>query len=369
MIHNIIFDWSGTLVDDLPAVLDATNHVLARADRPEMTLEEFRSECRLPFTLFYDKHVPHIPLPAVEAWFHGRFGQVQSSVSALPHAEDFLRFCRANDLCLFVLSAVSQGCFEVQAEVVGFGAYFQKTYVGVRDKRTRIGDILRENRLGPRETLFIGDMQHDIEAAKHGGIHSCAVLTGYNTVDQLRAARPDLIVEHLGELQEVLAEHDMCLPSADAKRHGTQPPIATVGALVFNQAGEVLMVRTHKWSNRWGIPGGKIRWGEPSEDALRREIREETGLEVAGIRFELVQDCIGSREFYREAHFILLNYTCRVAGSDEVRLNEEAQTYRWVPLQESLSLALNHPTRVLVEAVIARSEEPVGLKAGRVNAA
>ena len=58
--------------------------------------------------------------------------------------------------------------------------------------------------LQPGETLFIGDMQHDIETAKHGGLHSCAVLTGYNDLNQLRASAPDLIVEHLGELREIL---------------------------------------------------------------------------------------------------------------------------------------------------------------------
>ena len=62
MIRNIIFDWSGTLVDDLPAVWQATNYVLAQAERPEMTLEQFRAEFCLPFTIFYDRHTPHVPL-------------------------------------------------------------------------------------------------------------------------------------------------------------------------------------------------------------------------------------------------------------------------------------------------------------------
>ena len=65
MIRNIIFDWSGTLVDDLPAVVEATNYVLTQAGRPEMTLDEFRAEFRLPFTLFYDKHVPDMSLTPV----------------------------------------------------------------------------------------------------------------------------------------------------------------------------------------------------------------------------------------------------------------------------------------------------------------
>ena len=124
-------------------------------------------------------------------------------------------------------------------------------------------------------------MQHDIETARHGGIHSCAVLTGYNTLEQLRAAEPDMIVEHLGELRRMLEQNGLA-PQA-ARRNNSRksirrsPPSA---ALIFNAAGEVLMIRTHKWSNLWGIPGGKIKWGETSEAALRREIQEETGLEV-----------------------------------------------------------------------------------------
>ena len=46
-----------------------------------------------------------------------------------------------------------------------------KPYLEVWDKRQKIHDILAENGLAPDETLFIGDMQHDIETARHGGIH------------------------------------------------------------------------------------------------------------------------------------------------------------------------------------------------------
>ena len=197
MIRNIIFDWSGTLVDDLPAVWKATNYVLTQAERPEMSLEQFRAEFCLPFTIFYDRHVPHVPLPQLEIWFHSRFREVQDSVCALPHAREFLEFCRARKLRTFLLSTVHRDHFAVQSAITGFGPFLDKPYVNVWDKRKKIHEILEENALTPDETLFIGDMQHDIETARHGGIHSCAVLTGYNTLDQLRAAQPDLIVEHL----------------------------------------------------------------------------------------------------------------------------------------------------------------------------
>jgi phosphoglycolate phosphatase len=352
VICNIIFDWSGTLVDDLPAVWKATNFVLAKAERPEMSLAEFRAEFSLPFVDFYDRHTPDVPLPQLEDWFHDHYREIQDSVSELPHARAFLEFCRAKKLRTFVLSTIQNEHFLIQSREIGFGPFLDRVYTGVLDKREKIHEILAENHLKPGETLFIGDMQHDIETAKHGGIHSCAVLTGYNTLEQLREAKPDLIVEHLGELRRILEQNELHLKSRGGKSEGIHPPETTVGALIFNGAGEVLMIRTNKWSNLWGIPGGKIKWGEPSLDALRREIKEETNLEVTDIQFVLVQDCIHSKEFYRDAHFVLLNYTCRCAGKPQVKLNDEAYEFCWVAPAEALKMPLNTPTKILLEAVM-----------------
>jgi phosphoglycolate phosphatase len=356
VIRNIIFDWSGTLVDDLPAVLKATNYVMQQAGRPQLTLEQFRAEFCLPFTDFYDRHVPHVPLPRLEKWFHHSFRQIQDSVIELPHARNFLVFCRAKKLHTFVLSTVLQEYFDTQAAATGLGRYLDHIYTSVRDKRERIHAVLKEHRLRPGETLFIGDMQHDIETARHGGIHSCAVLTGYNQLDQLRAAEPDLIVEHLGELREILERSNLDVARAAQLRSPDYHnagciPTPTVGGLIFNDAGEVLMILTHKWSNLWGIPGGKIKWGETSEAALRRELKEETNLDITDIRFVLTQDCIHSPEFYYDAHFVLLNYTCRNRGKPRVKLNDEGREFRWVTVAEALAMPLNQPTRILLEAV------------------
>ncbi len=362
MIRNIIFDWSGTLVDDLPAVWEATNHVLTQARRPVLTLEQFRAEFCLPFTIFYDKHVPHVPLAQLEDWFHGHFRKAQDSVVALPHAQEFLEFCRKRKLRTFVLSTVQEDHFAKQSGKTGFGRYIDTPYVNVWDKRKKIHAILKENRLKKGETLFIGDMQHDIETARHGGVHSCAVLTGYNTLDQLRAAKPDLIVEHLRELREILDAGGLELQPTRKGFEAAHPPVVTVGGLIFDDAGRVLMVRTHKWSNLWGIPGGKVQYGETCEVALCRELKEETNLRVTDVRFVLVQDCIHSKEFYRDAHFVLLNYSCRVSGRPRVRLNDEAREFRWTTLGEAMTLSLNAPTRILLEAVARRKLEPACLR-------
>ncbi len=356
VIQNIIFDWSGTLVDDLPAVLAATNFVFAECGLEKMTLDKFRAEFCLPFKNFYDRFVPDVPLARLEESFHSHFSQLQGEVTELPHAREFLVFCRKHKIRTFLLSTVSVHYFAKQAAANGFDKFIDRPYLGVWDKRAKIVELLAENQLAAAQTIFIGDMQHDIETAKFGGIGSCAVLTGYNRLEQLRASEPDVIVEHLGELREILERNQFHLRPRphDVETARAPHPICTVGALIWNAENQVLMVRTQKWSGLWGIPGGKIKFGETSPEALQREIKEETNLDIADISFALVQDCIHSKEFYRDAHFVLLNYTCRVHGRHSVKLNDEAQEFRWMTPSQALAMPLNQPTRVLLEHITAQ---------------
>ncbi len=235
--------------------------------------------------------------------------------------------------------------FAGQLEEFGMKQYFEATYAGVLDKRELIGHILESHGLEKAETAFVGDMTHDVETAKHGGISSIAVLTGYHHAEVLAGVRPDITVPDLGVLVQML------------DKQKAERPVATVGALIHDGAGKVLMIRTHKWSDKWGIPGGKIERGETSEEALQREILEETALEISDIRFVMVQDCIDSPEFFRPEHFLLLNYITE-ADSHAVTLNEEAEEFVWVTIQEALKLDLNTATKILLGRVIDRKLIP-----------
>ena len=75
---------------------------------------------------------------------------------------------------------------------------------------------------------------------------------------------------------------------------------------------------------------------------------------IHDIEFVLAQDCIHSKEFYRDAHFVLLNYRCRCAANPQVKLNDEAREYRWVSPGAALEMPINQPTRVLLLAALER---------------
>src|SRR5436309_14908284 len=208
-IRNVILDWSGTLVDDLTPVFKTTNHVFRTCGLGPITLDEFRREFCLPIRKFYERRIPDVPQAKLEQIFLAKYAERQGEITLLPHTMDFLEFCAALRLGVFIASTVDTNTYAYQTKRFGIGRFITKPYIGIEDKTQKIHHILDENRLAPDETMFVGDMAHDIEAGKVGGVHTCAVLTGHNHVEKLSAMSPDLIREPLGELQEILAGQEV----------------------------------------------------------------------------------------------------------------------------------------------------------------
>ena len=130
-------------------------------------------------------------------------------------------------------------------------------------------------------------------------------------------------------------------------------PEPTVGAFVFNPNDELLLLKSHKWPGQYVVPGGHVELGERIEDAVRRETKEETGLEVYDLEFIVFQEFIYDPSFWKPRHFIFFDYACKTE-STEVQLNDEAEEYIWVPLDEAVQLPLDTYTRVCIEKLIER---------------
>ena len=122
-------------------------------------------------------------------------------------------------------------------------------------------------------------------------------------------------------------------------------PEPIVGALVFNQEGKIFLLASPKWQGKYGLPGGHIELDENIEQAIKRELKEETNLAVFDIQFLMTQKCIFSEEFYKKKHFIFLDYICKAKNEDVVLNGREGTGHVWVTIDESLKLPLNPYTK------------------------
>lgn len=114
-------------------------------------------------------------------------------------------------------------------------------------------------------------------------------------------------------------------------------PEPTVGLFIFNPKGEILLVKTHKWKNKYGIPGGHIELHETIKQACHREAMEETGLKIYDLKFIRLDEYVFDKLFYKPKHFIFLDFSCQTK-STKVKLNDEAQEYLWIRPEKAVKL-------------------------------
>src|SRR5205823_896330 len=115
------------------------------------------------------------------------------------------------------------------------------------------------------------------------------------------------------------------------RRRYPKHPLLGVGAIVFKGTSILMVERGSKpLKGYWSLPGGLVETGETLEDAVEREIMEETGLRIKPLRsFELFQRIMKDQEGRTEYHYVLVDYICTVTGG-RLHPADDASRAEWV---------------------------------------
>lgn len=127
-------------------------------------------------------------------------------------------------------------------------------------------------------------------------------------------------------------------------------PAVVTGAFIFNSRNQIFLFKSPKWGNRWVIPGGHVESGEDVVTALRREVKEETNLEITDIQFIGYLDMINPPDFYKPKHFLGLNFFCRTTDTNVI-INEEATEYAWVDLDQTEKYDVAIPSKKIIKLI------------------
>jgi 8-oxo-dGTP diphosphatase len=136
------------------------------------------------------------------------------------------------------------------------------------------------------------------------------------------------------------------------QREYPEMPLVGVGAVIVDK-GRVLFIRrgTEPMKGRWSIPGGLVELGESLTDAVRREVKEETGLEVEVVELIELLDRVYRDDMRVRYHYVIADYLCRVTGG-EAHAGSDAAEAHWAERAEWTS-----PNDLEIEAWSARVVE------------
>ena len=113
------------------------------------------------------------------------------------------------------------------------------------------------------------------------------------------------------------------------KSEKSSRPYLAVRAIITNESGKVLILKranTAEGDGKWCLPGGNIEYGETADEAMVREIKQETSLNCTDTKFLFFLESLPSEE--SELHYVNFVYHCTAEG--KVKLNYESSDYAWI---------------------------------------
>lgn len=138
------------------------------------------------------------------------------------------------------------------------------------------------------------------------------------------------------------------------QRQYPSQPLVGVGAIIM-RGGKMMIVKraNEPAKGLWSVPGGVVELGEHLHDAIKREVREETGLEVDIERLvDAVDNIVFDEQGQVHYHYVLLDYLCRPRGG-ALKAADDVLEIRWVTLDALQSL----PITPSLNRVIAKIRE------------
>lgn len=193
MKKYIIWDWNGTIIDDVGIALDAVNDMLREQDRPEITLEEYRKAMDTPILCFYEQFfdMDVTDFDWIAERFQSYYEAHKDQLRLHEGVEELLESCRQRGCHQVILSSSATRIIQFYAALFGVADYFEAV-LGADDllaagKIERAVEYFEQNKIPKEETVMIGDSVHDFEVSQTLGIDCILMSGGHQDLQSLQA--------------------------------------------------------------------------------------------------------------------------------------------------------------------------------------
>lgn len=122
-------------------------------------------------------------------------------------------------------------------------------------------------------------------------------------------------------------------------------PFLSVDAIVINDQHEILLIERKNKPHGWALPGGFVDIGESVENAVSRELKEETGIDLTGLQlFKVYSNPQRDPRFHVVS--IVLFFPSYINKSSNIIAGDDAKNVSWHPIHllDKLEIAFDHKT-------------------------
>lgn len=228
MIRHIVWDWNGTLIDDVPACVRSLNDMLRQYGRKPVTCAQYRRRFGFPVQDYYvglgfDFSRENWNKVAVE--FHESY-RIHSQAARLRRgARETLRCLHRNGIAMSILSASKTSILEEMVRERGIRHFFNGLY-GLTDlfARSKIEagrQLVAGIGIDPVDLLLVGDTVHDSEVAATMGCGCVLVRGGHQAEDRLRHCGCEILPD-VGSILKYLRKNSLPAAGTSTARCGSR---------------------------------------------------------------------------------------------------------------------------------------------------
>ncbi len=192
-LESVIWDFNGTLIDDLDHVVHSVNVQLAKRELPQLTKESYRSIFGFPVEDYYRRvgfNLETESMADLSSEFFATYGPGLKNCPLHDGVIETLQRFKSIKLRQFVLSAMEENMLRSMIEHLGIDGYFDGVYglshLEGDSKVSRGRDLLLDFEIDPGTTLLIGDTDHDAEVARSLELSVVLISRGHQSSERLR---------------------------------------------------------------------------------------------------------------------------------------------------------------------------------------
>lgn len=206
-ISAVVWDWNGTLLDDVDVCVQSINIMLAQRNIPLVDAQSYRDIFGFPVKDYYEKlgfNFSLEPFDVVAIQFIDIYRQHLAACKLHKDVQHMLNYIRLLNIPQYVLSAMEQGLLEISLAEKGIIHYFSHVFgTGDHFADGKIGSARRLQRnlnSNPGSILLIGDTIHDHEVAEIMGWQSLLIGNGHQSRSRLEATGCN-VLDTLGSMK------------------------------------------------------------------------------------------------------------------------------------------------------------------------